>query len=166
MWFFNLMWRAVSFPFFPARKSWCSCLLLSVASTTKTENPGSVAANVVSHLQSSWEETEFTDDLQSQPFQSFWENSPRCCSAPLVLLERGERMKKIGFTTIVSLDRDLLHLAGRLQAQGETLREGSGGNPTRVAGKGTGVSLLNTRIIFSYSLRMFEAGNDECWPVT
>ena len=75
-------------------------------------------------------------------------------------------MKKIGFTTIVSLDRDLLHLAGRLQAEGETLGEGAGGNPTRVAGKGTGVSLLNTRIIFSYSLRMFEAGNDECWPVT
>ena len=78
--------------------------------------------------------------------------------------EKGLR-RRIGIT-VVSLDCNLLHLAGGLQAQGETLREGASRNPTGVAEKGLGVSLLYAQSFGSYSLRMFEAGKEVCWPVT
>ena len=80
------------------------------------------------------------DDLKFQLFQSFWECSPHCCLIPPVLL--GEKGVKKGMAfgrfgvTVVSLDCNLLHLAGGLQAQGETLGEGASGNPTRVPEKG------------------------------
>ena len=54
---------------------------------------------------------------------------------------------RIGIT-VVSLDCNLLHLAGGLQAQGETLREGASGNPTGVAEKRLMVSLF-------YKIRLF-----------
>ena len=50
--------------------------------------------------------------------------------------------------TVVSLNCHLLHLAGGLQAEGETLREGASGNPTGVAEKGLMVSLF-------YKIRLF-----------
>ena len=118
------------------------------------------------------------DDLKFQLSQSFWECSPRCCSTRPVLLRKEvkegiegwreiamEERRGIGIT-VVRLDCHLLHLAGGLQAQGETLREGASGNPTGVAEKGLKVSLLYTQSFSSYSLRMFEAGKDVCWPVT
>ena len=57
-------------------------------------------------------------------------------------------------------------MTGGLQAQGEALREGAGGNPTGVAEKELVVSLFFPIRLCSYSLRMFEAGKDVCWPVT
>ena len=63
----------------------------------------------------------------------------------------GEIEEEIG-VTVVSLDCHLLHLAGVLQAQGETLREGASGNPTRVAEKRCGVSLLAIRTILWFLL--------------
>ena len=56
--------------------------------------------------------------------------------------KKQERLRRRIGLTVVSLDCHLLHLAGVLQAQGETLREGASGNPTGVAEKGLKVSLL------------------------
>ena len=63
----------------------------------------------------------------------------------------GKIEEEIG-VTVVSLDCHLLHLAGVLQAQGETLREGASGNPTRVAEKGLKVSLPAIRTILRFLL--------------
>ena len=62
------------------------------------------------------------------------------------------RLRRSISVTVVSLDCHLLHLAGALQAQGETLREGASGNPTRVAEKRYGVSLLAIRTILRFLL--------------
>ena len=63
----------------------------------------------------------------------------------------GKIEEEIG-VTVVSLDCHLLDLAGVLQAQGETLREGASGNPTGVAEKGPKVSLLAIRTILRFLL--------------
>ena len=59
------------------------------------------------------------------------------------------RLRRSISVTVVSLD---CHLAGALQAQGETLREGASGNPTGVAEKGLKVSLLAIRTILRFLL--------------
>ena len=66
--------------------------------------------------------------------------------------KKQERLRRRIGVTVVSLDCNLLHLAGGLQAQGETLREGASGNPTRVAEKGLKVSLLAIRTILRFLL--------------
>ena len=66
--------------------------------------------------------------------------------------EKQERLRRRIGVTVVSLDCHLLHLAGVLQAQGETLREGASGNPTGVTEKGLKVSLLAIRIILWFLL--------------
>ena len=47
------------------------------------------------------------------------------------------------------------------------MREGASGNPTGVPEKGLILlTLFDAISICSYSLRMFEAGKEVCWPVT
>ena len=140
------MWRDVSFPFFPARKSWCSCRLLSVASSTGKEK---ISCNIWLFWANSFVVIE---NLKSPLFQSFWEWSQHCYSTPPVLLER--KKGQIGDwggesdITVVSLDWDFLHLTGVLQAQCETLREGASGNPTGVAEKELVVSVFYAICLF------------------
>ena len=119
-------------------------------------------------------------NLHFQLFQSFWGYSQRCCLIPLVLLERSVTLKQFlvilwpwlvdsslikDLVTIVGLDGDLLYLGGRLKTQGETLRESPSGHPAGVTERYFG-KFVSAESISSYSLRMFEAGKEACWPVT
>ena len=119
-------------------------------------------------------------NLHFQLFRSFWDYSPRCCLIPLVLLERSVTLKQFlvilwpwlvdsslvkDWVTVVGLDGDLLYLGGRLKTQGETLRESPSGHPAGVTERYFG-EFVSAESISSYSLRMFEAGKEACWPVT
>ena len=110
------------------------------------------------------------ENLKSLLFQSFWECSAHCCSTLPVLLET--KGSKKGWEDDGWYHRCKSQL--RPPALGRWFA-GSGWNfegrcqwkPNRSGWKGTNSDqpvLHNPSI--SYSLRMFEAGKEVCWPVT
>ena len=163
------MWRAVSFPFFPAMKSWCSCLLLSVASSTvrkkETQHPylvGMFGCFVKKICHRKPEVSTLSKFLGV--FSTLLLNST-CFAGEKKGSMKGSEEEEGWYHRCKSQLRPPA-LGRWFAGWGWNFEGRCQWKPNRSGWKGLKVSLLYTQSFSSYSLRMFEAGKDVCWPVT